>query len=572
VSRSARPRSPQSAANRRIRLLVVAFAVVFAAALARAGWLQAVRAPGLDRMADSQYQETITVPAGRGTIFDRTGVQLAIGERATTVYANPRQIVDAQGAAVAAGQALDLAPDDLYALLSDRSRGFVYVARKADPARAALLEQEHIPGFGFYPEERRTYPQKDVAAEVLGYAGLDNRGLDGLELQFDKALAGRPGSKTVVRDPSGRTLQVVRSEPVREGRDVHLTIDHVIQGQLERILRQTRSRWGARSATGIVLDPKTGAVLGMAVDPGFDANDYPRVPEELQRNRAVTDTYEPGSTFTLVTISAELARGDVKPWSRFRLAPSIQVADRVIHEHDPRGTETLSVSQILAYSSNVGTITLAERLGRKRLSAWISRFGFGSRTGIDFPGESSGIVPRLPAWSGSTIGTLPIGHGIAVTPIQMAAAYAAVANKGVWTQPHLVDRIEGKGRIRPERRRILSRKTAVAVRKMLSLVVREGTGTEAQVPGYTIAGKTGTAAKPDPQGGYSTTNYVASFVGIVPAKHPRLVILVAIDEPRGTIWGGTAAAPAFAEIASFCLQYLEVAPDRPAELAAATTG
>jgi cell division protein FtsI/penicillin-binding protein 2 len=230
----------------------------------------------------------------------------------------------------------------------------------------------------------------------------------------------------------------------------------------------------------------------------------------------------------------------------------------------------MSVAQILARSSNIGTITLALRLGPEKLSEWISRFGFGRPTGIDFPGESPGIVPPLDSWSGSTIATLPIGHGIAVTPIQMAAAYAAIADRGVWTRPHLVDHVAGRRPARPTRHRILSVRTAETVRSLLGLVVREGTGTEAEIPGYSVAGKTGTAAKPDlVHGGYSSTNYVASFVGLVPAKKPRLVILVTVDEPRGTIWGGTAAAPAFAEIAKFCLQYLEIPPDRPAELSGA---
>jgi cell division protein FtsI (penicillin-binding protein 3) len=560
-------RNPLLGANRRIRLLIALFALVFAAALARAGWLQAIRAPTLDRLAASQHRETVQLPPHRGALFDRNGVELAIGEHATTIYASPPQIEDPRAAAMAAGRALGVAPESLLPELSARSRGFVYVARKADPAKAAVLQAERIPGFGFYPEERRTYPQHGVASEVLGYAGVDNHGLAGLELQLDRYLAGAPGTKTVVRDPSGQTLETVAAKPAVDGRDVYLTIDHVIQGQLERILRETRERWAAKAVTGVVLDPRTGGVLGMAVEPGFDANRYPQVPDDRQRNRAVTDTYEPGSTFKLVTISAELERRDVTPATTFRLQPSIQVADRVIHDAEPRPTETMSVAQILARSSNIGTITLALRLGPDKLSSWISRFGFGRPTGIDFPGESPGIVPPLDQWSGSTIATLPIGHGIAVTPIQMAAAYATIANRGVWTRPHLVDHVAGRPAAHPSRHRVLSVRTADTVRRLLGLVVQEGTGTEAEIPGYSVAGKTGTAAKPDlVHGGYSQTNYVASFVGLVPAKKPRLVILVTVDEPRGTIWGGTAAAPAFAEIAKFCLQYLEIPPDRPLEL------
>ena len=553
-------------ANRRIRLVVAVFALVFAVALARVAWLQAVRAEALDRMGTSQHRETLDMPAHRGTIFDRLGVQLALGEPATTVYANPRQIVDPRAAALAAGRALDVEPETIYELLADRSRGFVYVARKADPEKADALERQGIVGFGFYPEERRTYPQRTVASEVVGYAGVDNKGLSGIELELDGALAGEDGSKTIVRDPFGRTLQVIESEPVRDGRDVYLTIDNTIQGQVERVLRQTRTSWGAKAATAVVMDVETGGILALGVEPGFDANAFPTVARrDLQRlrNRAVTDTYEPGSTFKVVTIAGVLESGLVSPGTEFRLPYSIQVADRVIHDAAERGTQTMTVSQILSQSSNVGVVTLAIELQRQALSDWIERFGFGRPTGLDYPGESKGIVLPPDDWSGSTIGNVPIGQGIAVTPMQMVAAYGALANDGVWLQPHLVERVEGKKAVRPERRRVLSRGVAKQVKRMLRGVVEEGSGTSAQVPGYSIAGKTGTAAKPEPTGGYSTSRYAASFVGYVPANKPRLVVLVTVDEPRGTIWGGVVAAPAFAEIAQFALQYLEVPPDAP---------
>ncbi|HYY75940.1 MAG TPA: penicillin-binding protein 2 [Gaiellaceae bacterium] len=550
-------------ANRRIRLVVAVFALVFAVALVRVAWLQAVRADALDRIGTSQHREALDVPAHRGTIFDRLGVQLAIGEPATTVYANPRQIVDPRAAAVAAGRALDVEAEKLYPLLADRSRGFVYVARKADPEKADALERQGIVGFGFYPEERRAYPQRSVASEVVGYAGIDNKGLSGIELELDDALAGEDGSKTIVRDPFGRTLQVIDSEPVEDGRDVHLTIDHTIQGQVERVLRETRESWDAKAATAVVMDVETGGILALGVEPGFDSNAFPTVARRnLQRlrNRAVTDTYEPGSTFKVVTIAGVLESGLVTPQTEFRLPYSIQVADRVIHDAVERGTQTMTVAQILSQSSNVGVITLAIQLQRQALSQWIQRFGFGRPTGIDYPGESKGIVLPPDDWSGSTIGNVPIGQGIAVTPMQMVAAYGALANEGVWTEPHLVDRVEGGKPVRPERRRIISKWVAEQLKRMLRGVVEEGSGTPAQVPGYTIAGKTGTAAKPDPTGGYSTSRYVASFVGYVPASDPRLVVLVTVDEPS-TIWGGTVAAPAFAQIAQFALQYLEVPPD-----------
>jgi cell division protein FtsI (penicillin-binding protein 3) len=514
-------------------------------------------------MAANQHRQTVRVPAGRGAIYDRTGVQLAIGRQATTVYADPLQIRDPTAAAPVVARILRLDPKQVYEKLADRSHGFVYIRRKADPARAARLAKRGIAGIGFYPEERRFYPQRAVAAQVLGYAGVDNRGLAGLELSMDKSLAGRNGRETLVRDPFGRVLDSVTSRPAVDGRDVYLTIDHTIQAQAETVLRETVQRWQAKSATAIVLDPHTGDVLAMAVAPTYDANNFGGIPRQFQRNRAVTDTYEPGSTFKLVTVGGSLSSGLVTPGTSFTLPYEIQVADRRIHDAEPRGTETMTVAQILSRSSNVGAITLARLLGKERLLSWISRFGFGHSTGIDYPGESSGIVLPGDKWSGSTIGNVPIGQGIAVTPIQMATAYAAIANGGVSVRPHLVARVGGRRAKPPARRRIVGRRIARQLTSMLQNVVLDGTGTLAQIPGYRVAGKTGTAAKPDPHGGYSDSRYVASFVGFVPASRPRIVVLVAVDEPRGAIWGGVVAAPAFREIAEPTLQYLEVPPDAP---------
>ena len=550
--------------NRRIRLLVGVFACIFAATFARAAWLQAVEARGLNALATSQHRETLTVPARRGTIYDRTGSELAIGARAITVYANPKQVRDPRSLAEQVGAALEIDPAEVYPLVADRSRGFVYLARKADPKLAEALEAKHLVGLGFIPEERRTYPQKSVASEAVGFAGTDNKGLAGIEFRLDRLLAGSSGSESVVRDPFGRVLKVLETKPVKEGRDVYLTLDHTLQGQVERILGNARTQWAAKAATAIVMDPRTGAMLAMAVEPGFDANKFGELKEGRERNRAVTDTYEPGSTFKVVTLAGALESGMVTPSTQYTLRPEIRVADRVIHDAEPRGTETMTVSQILFKSSNVGVITLALGLGKERLASWIDRFGFGHRTGIDFPGESRGIVLPPERWSGSTIGNVPIGQGIAVTPMQMAAAYATIANGGLEVRPHLVDRVEGRGAWKAERRRVLSAETAEALTTMLRQVVGndQGTGQEAQIPGYSIAGKTGTAAKPDPVlGGYSTSKYVASFVGFLPASNPRLVILVAVDEPKGAIWGGSVAAPVFSQIARFALQYLEVPPD-----------
>jgi cell division protein FtsI (penicillin-binding protein 3)/stage V sporulation protein D (sporulation-specific penicillin-binding protein) len=550
-----------TAANRRIVLLAGVFVTLLAVALGRAVWLQAVKGPELAAMAVRQHRETVVVPAARGTIFDRNGEPLAIGEPATTVYANPRQVDRPRDLTLAAGKALGVAPGVVYPQLVDRTRGFVYVARKADPLEAEELEKLGFAGLGFYSEELRTYPQGPVAAQVLGFAGLDNKGLEGLERSLERVLAGRPGSQTIVKDPFGRALDVISTKPETPGKNVRLTIDHQIQANAETVLQETVRRWGARAASAIVMDPYTGSVLAMAVAPRFNANRFPTTRPDRRRNRAVTDMYEPGSTFKLVTIAAALQEGIVSPTTSLRVAPTIKVSDRVIREAHSRGTERMTVRRIVEDSSNIGTVTIAQRLGEGRLASWIDRFGFGRTTGIDFPGESPGVALPLDQWSGSTIGTVPIGQGIAVTPIQMARAYAAIANGGVLVRPHLVERVDGRAIATTKKRRVVSRSVSEQMLSMLRGVVLEGTGTEAAIPGYTVAGKTGTAAKIDPNGRYSTSRYVASFVGLVPATKPQLVIMVMVDEPRGNIYGGVVAAPAFREIARFNLQHLEVPPD-----------
>jgi cell division protein FtsI (penicillin-binding protein 3) len=552
-----------AATNRRITVLAAAFLLLLAATLARAIWIQVVKGPEYAAMALRQHRETVIVPASRGTIVDRNGEPLAIGKLATTIYANPRQVDNARDLTLAAAKQLGVDPATLYPELVDRSKGFVYVERKADPRKAKILQAMDFAGLGFYPEELRFYPQGPVAAQVIGYAGLDNKGLEGLERSLESTLAGKPGSQTIVKDPFGRALDVVETKPETPGRSVRLTIDREMQANAEEVLQDTVRRWGARAATAIVMDPHTGEIYAMATAPRFNANRFPTTRADRRRNRAVTDTYEPGSTFKLVTVAAALEDHVVTPRTSFRLAPTIRVADRVIHEAHTRGTERLTVRQIVEQSSNIGTITIAERLGAGRLASWVDRFGFGSKTGVDFPGESAGFALPLDEWSGSTIGTVPIGHGIAVTPIQMARAYSAIANGGVLVRPHLIDRIDGTTVGSTRGRRVVSRHVSDQMLSMLRGVVLEGTGTEAAIPGYTVAGKTGTAAKIDPDGRYSTSRYVASFVGMVPATKPKLVIMVMVDEPHGDIYGGVVAAPAFREIARFNLQHLEIPQDAP---------
>lgn len=552
------------ASDRRIRVLVVLFGFLLAVALTRAVWLQAVESTSLDAQADAQAQRTVLTEPRRGTIFDRNGRELAIGELRTTVYANPREITDPEAVAELVAADLRLPEDEVLAQLSDQERGFVYVARKADPEDAARLEERGLAGISFRSEERRLYPQRAVASEVVGFAGLDNEGLEGVEAYYDELLSGKAGEDTVLKDPYGRTIDVVERNPVREGHDLYLTIDHRLQLKVERLIRRARGYWKAKAVTAIVMNPSNGSILAMAGEPGYDPTASVEVDAEQRRNRAVTDTYEPGSTFKVVTVAAVLEEGLKKPSSTFTLPPQIEVADRIIGEVENRGTEVMNVSEILARSSNVGTITLALNLGASNLDSWIRRFGFGQPTGIDYPGEVEGIVLPRSEWSGSTIGNVPIGQGLSVTPVQMAALYSAIANGGKLVKPRLVERVDGRevARVKPERKRVVSTKTAKLLTRMLERVVSGGSGSKAQVPGYRIAGKTGTAAKVEPNGLYSTERYVASFVGFAPAQQPRIVVFVAVDEPQGEIFGGVVAAPLFAQITKAALTHLEIAPSR----------
>ena len=547
--------------NSRLRLLLLGILLTFAALGVRVAWLQTVRASSLASLAQKQAKFDLALPASRGTIYDRLGTPLAIGEQATDVIADPMQISDPRREARVAAKMLGIRVRPLIQKLSNRSSGFVYVERKASPRLAAALSKRNLTGFTFQSAEKRVYPQGTVAEPVLGYAGLDNTGLAGLEQELNDQLAGRPGRETIVRDATGQAVNTIQERPARDGSNVFLTLDSHIQANAEQVLERTVQEWHAKDATAIVMDPHTGAILALAQEPGFDANRFPAATTHgLTIDHAVDDVFEPGSVFKVVTVGGALSEHKITPQTRFTLPYSIHVADRVIHDAEIRPTERMSVAQILQRSSNVGAVTIAERyLGETGLKHWMKRFGFGRLTGIDLPGETQGLLPRY--WSGSTIGNVPIGQGVSVTSVQLASAYAAIANGGEWIEPHLVDHVVGRPPPRLHRRRILAPSVDREMRTMLKGVVSDqGTAELAAIPGYTVAGKTGTAQKPGPHG-YIPGAYVATFVGMVPASNPRLVVLVSVDEPHGQIYGGTVAAPAFEQIASFDLQYLEVPPD-----------
>jgi cell division protein FtsI/penicillin-binding protein 2 len=440
--------------------------------------------------------------------------------------------------------------------IADPKKGFVYLKRKMSGPSAAKIEKLEIEGIGTMMEPKRTYPQGSLASQLIGTVGTDNTGLSGLEQLFDKRLHGTDGQRRVVRDALGDPVSIVDVKRAGPGTDVKLTLDATLQERVEAVLADLGQAYRPAGATALVMDPRSGAILSLANWPRVDANDISGAPPYARQNRAVMAAYEPGSTFKAITVSGALQEGLVSPSTPFSIPPQIQVADRTIKDAEDHGYETLTVARILAQSSNIGAVKIGMQLGPTRFDKWVRDFGFGKPTGVDLPGESPGIVLHTKQYSGSSMGNLPIGQGLAVTPIQMAQAYTAIADGGIMHRPYVVEGDQKPGK------RVLSKATAAQVANMLEGVLGPGgTASEAAIPGYTLAGKTGTAQKPDPvNGGYSKFKYVASFIGFAPAHNPRLLVAVMVDEPQGAIYGGVVAAPAFQKILSFALPYLKIPP------------
>jgi cell division protein FtsI/penicillin-binding protein 2 len=540
--------------ERRVGLLFAVFLALLAFASLRAGYLLAFKGGDLKLRAATQQVENVTVIARRGTITDRNGAELAVSEDASTVFATPFLIKDPVGTARRVARLIGRPESEVMEVLADRQKGFAYLARKVKASSGRKVERLKIEGIGVLDDARRYYPEREKAAQVVGSVGVDNVGLSGVEQQLDEELRGADGEQRIVKDARGTPVSLDELKDGHSGDDLRLTLDLSLQDRAEQVLAGVGRTYQPKGATAIVMDPRTGDLLAMANWPRVDANKVEDAPAWARVNRAVGFTYEPGSTFKSFTVAGALASGVVRPETAFRVGPQIQVADRIVKEaHGTGGIFT--VSDILARSSNVGAVRIGQRLGARRFDRWVHRFGFGRLTDLPLPGESPGIVPRAKDYSGSSIGNLPIGQGLAVTPVQMVAAYAAIANGGVLVKPRLV--LDGEPQ---EGRRILAAESAARVRRMLEGVLGPtGTAPEAAVEGYDIAGKTGTAEKPE-DGVYSKDKYVASFVGFAPAQDPRLLVAVIVDEPKLVHSGGAVAAPAFEKIASFALPYLGIPP------------
>jgi cell division protein FtsI (penicillin-binding protein 3) len=554
--------------SRRLIAVFVISVLAFAAIGARLVVLQVAQFPRFAELAAEQRERQVIFPAHRGAIFDRNGESLAISVQLQTVFTDHVHVKDVYRTAAALAPVLGQSREELEQKLQPGWEGdqFEYLARQIGPKLAQRVELLELPGIYVKPEPKRVYPSDRLASQVIGFVNADGDALEGIELQYDEILSGRPGLMDLEQDPQGRPLPQADFlyEPAEPGRSLYLTIDKQLQFITETTLAHALTEYKASSGSAVILRPRSGEILAMANMPDYDLNYFSDSDPDYRRNRAVVDNYEPGSAFKVVTSAAVLEENVVTPRTVFTVPDQIQVVDRVIHDSHYHPIEDMTVSEIIEQSSNVGTVKLGLELGADRLDKWIRKFGFGTETGLDFPGEAEGLLLDREDWWGTSIGTIPLGQGIAVTPLQLLMAYSTIANDGMWVEPKLVhSTMTENGEIvdapDPARRRILSRFTSRQMMSILSRVVTDGTGVMAQIPGYQVAGKTGTAQKPSEAGGYEKDAFMATFVGLAPADRPEIAVIVVLDEPS-PIWGGASAAPTFKLIAEQALRHLGVPP------------
>jgi len=528
--------------------------------------LQIIQHDRLAAQSDKQYLRTVEITSGRGNIYDRNRNQLATNIRVESVYADPKSVADKTATARILARVLELNPQAVLKKLKS-NRHFVWIKRKSELNAVEKLKQLDLVGVGFIAETKRYYPKRKLAASTLGFVGLDNQGLAGIEHYHHAVLKGRVQRTVLEKDARGRFLwTTANAQDLNPGKqDVVLALDEVIQFIAERELNRQVKEYRAKSGLAIVMDPFSGAVYAMASAPEFNPNNYAAYPPHIWRNDAVASAFEPGSIFKPIVAAASLEEGLAGPDDIFFCENgSYQIGKSRISEASNHQFGWLTLRNIIAKSSNIGAIKIAQRLGNRRFYDYIRKFGFGRRLGVDLPGEASGTLRSIRQWSGLSLASISFGHEISVTPIQMVSAIAAIANGGVLIRPRLTQAILKNGVLdrtfEPEAlQTVLSEETSRQMINILKSVVKTGTGAKAAIPGFEVAGKTGTAQKIDPKTQtYSKTKYLASFVGFVPADAPRLVILVMIDEPQKTYWGGEVAAPVFQRIARKTLRYLHI--------------
>jgi cell division protein FtsI (penicillin-binding protein 3) len=554
----------------RLIAALVAAMLAMVGIVVRLAFLQVRESGTYAELGSTQRDHTEPLPAVRGEILDRDGVPMALTLEARDVYANPSLVTDPRSEAAQIGAVLGGPERPILSALTS-SGTFAYVERQVDADVAAQLADLHLAGIGFLPVAKRYYPAGPVASQVLGFVNVDGVGTTGLERQYDTELSGTPGERTIEMSAQGQEIaggkQIVR-EP-QPGSSLVLTIDRDLEFQAQQYLRSAVRENGAKGGTVVVMDPRSGDIYAMATYPWFDPNEFATFDATRFVNRAVTDTWEPGSVNKTITAAAALESGSVTPTETFRVPGTRDVEGYTIHDAEPHGVEEMTLGDIIAHSSNVGASLVADRVGNEGMQQAFTRFGFGSPTGVGFPGEAAGLMPAPDRWTNLTRATVSFGAGVAVTPLQMASVYATIANGGTWVQPRLVDAtIDATGARQdappPATHRVVRRSTAKMLTQMLAYVVQDGTGDRAQITGYQVAGKTGTAKKLDASGRY-VHRYVASFIGFLPAARPRVVVAVIIDEPQ-TVYGGVAAAPLFQQVARYAIQRLGIEPAPPVAL------
>jgi cell division protein FtsI (penicillin-binding protein 3) len=555
----------------RIVIVSAGFLLWFGAIGVRAGYLQIVQGALLSKRAADQYEQELILRGKRGTIYDRRQEALAVSIETTSIAANPRVITNKSKVAAQLAKIVGEPASKLKTQLA-KDRAFVWLKRQATPKEVAAVKKLGVKGVDFFPEYSRFYPGKTLCSQVLGFTGLDGHGLEGLEFNYDKDLKGAENTVTVFRDALGRNLDTDRLAALSQaGNNLVLTIDGQVQYIAEQALAEAVTAYKARSGMALVMVPQTGALLAVANYPFFNPNISGKRDQEAWRNRSITDPFEPGSTMKIFSITAGLESGKLDPGSIFFCENgNYVVGGHTVHDTKPHGW--LSLQQIVKYSSNIGAVKLAQQIGPGILYDYLNRFGFGVRTGVDSPGESPGSLSHFKQWTSVDTGAIAFGQGVSVTALQLITATAALANDGMMMRPFIVQAVsDPNGRIvrtvAPQLvKQVAAPETAQAVCRIMRTVVTEGgTGVKAEVAGYPVCGKTGTAQKIEPDGSYSRNRYLASFVGFAPAEQPAIAVLVVVDEPKDIFYGGLVAAPAFSRIVRETLGYLNVMPSDDGE-------
>jgi stage V sporulation protein D (sporulation-specific penicillin-binding protein) len=513
--------------------------------------------------------EEFIVNSNRGKILDRNGVELATSLIEKTVYANPRLVISPDKEAEALSDILDLDYETVKAKLEDKNLGFVYLKRQISSEKADLISELNLPGIYVQNENKRYYPQGDLAASIIGFTGLDNNGLNGIEMEYEKILRGVDGKYIIEKDVYGQIIPGSNNNYISplDGGNIVLTIDSQIQYIMQKKLEEVVNNYEALRAIGVIMNPQNGDIYAMAEYPGFDPNNYQDYEQDRYKNLGVSYTYEPGSIFKIINIASAVDNGTIGVQQLFNLPPSIQVGDKVIKEIFRTYSISYTTGEIIKYSSNVGAVNSALSMGKQLFYESIKEFGFGDLTGINMPGEEAGLFYNYKEWPSSMIGALAIGQSISVTPLQMVRAAGALANGGYLVTPNIIKEIDlpNEEIEYPDltaSKSIIGRETSQALKDMMLECVNDGTGKRAQIEGVEVCGKTGTAQKANLNGkGYSEGRVITSFVGFAPYENPELVCIVVVDEPHGPdneVWGGTVSAPVFKELMNFSIRKLRI--------------